>query len=119
MVQTATDPAPVVPPTPVNSEDVDAVKGKWGEDLNTAFQYEKYADGAGAWASDAPRYEWSEDYDPQSIAPRDESLEKQLFGDDNENSMGINFDKFIFDTDVEIDGVDTNRLMSGSSVPRG
>ena len=90
---TSTDP--LIPPTPVNSDDVDRVKGKWGEDLNTAFQYEKYADGGGTWASAAVRYEWSEESPGDAIAPRDEVLEKQLFGDDGEGNMGINFDKFV------------------------
>jgi hypothetical protein len=83
-------------PTPANPDDVERVKGKWGEDLNTAFQYEKYvgdrAEG-GHWASSAIRYEWDDQSDTEAIAPRDETLEKQLFGDENEGNMGINFDK--------------------------
>jgi hypothetical protein len=83
-------------PTPANPEDVERVKGKWGEDLNTAFQYEKYvgdrAEG-GHWASNAIRYEWDDQFEADAIAPRDEILEKQLFGDDSEGNMGINFDK--------------------------
>ena len=83
--------------TPANSEDVERVKGKWGEDLNTAFQYEKYigdrAESGGNWASSATRYEWDEKMETDVIAPRDEMLEKQLFGDEGEGNMGINFDK--------------------------
>src|SRR5271170_173935 len=75
---------PPVPP-PANPEDVERVKGKWGEELNTAFQYEKYVgdlrNSTGAWASGAVRYEWQEDFEADSIAPRDEALERQLFGD--------------------------------------
>ena len=86
-------------PTPVNREDVERVKGKWGEDLNTAFQYEKYvgnrAELGGNWASSAVRYEWDDQVETDAIAPRDEMLEKQLFGDDGEDNMGINFDKYI------------------------
>jgi hypothetical protein len=87
-----------------NPEDVERVKGKWGEELNTAFQYEKYnapqvpgggAMGGGQWASTAVRYEWADDLEADAIAPRDEDLEKDLFGDDHEANMGINFDKYI------------------------
>jgi hypothetical protein len=83
-------------PPPSNPEDVERVKGKWGEDLNTAFAYEKYnappASG-GAWAATATRYEWHDDYEADAIAPRDERLEKELFGADDEGNMGINFNK--------------------------
>jgi len=84
-----------------NPQDVERVKGKWGEELNTAFQYEKYTGptstgGGGQWAATAPRYEWSDELDAEdSIAPRDEKLEKDLFGDDGEANMGINFDKYV------------------------
>ena len=86
-----------------NPEDVERVKGKWGEELNTAFQYEKYnspqvpggAIGGGQWASTAARYEWGDDLEADAVAPRDEKLEKDLFGDDHEANMGINFDKHL------------------------
>src|ERR1700754_756456 len=83
-------------PTPASPEDVERVKGKWGEDLNTAFAYERYAEpsAGGSWASSAIRYEWQDDVDGDTIAPRDEMLEKQLFGDDGEGNMGINFGKY-------------------------
>ena len=84
-------------PASANPEDVERVKGKWGEDLNTAYKYEKYVGDRieiGGWASSAIRYEWQEDFDADAIAPRDENLEKQLFGDDGEGNMGINFDKY-------------------------
>jgi hypothetical protein len=84
---------------PANPEDVERVKGKWGEDLNTAFQYEKYvgdrAAGGEHWASNTPRYEWNDDLDADAIAPRDEKLEKILFGEHDEGNMGINFDKYV------------------------
>jgi len=84
---------------PANPEDVERVKGKWGEDLNTAFQYEKYvgdrAAGGEHWASNTPRYEWNDDFDADAIAPRDEKLEKILFGEHDEGNMGINFDKYV------------------------
>jgi hypothetical protein len=84
-------------PTSANPQDVERVKGKWGEDLNTAFQYEKYvgdrAEFGGNWASSAVRYEWDEQMETDAIAPRDEILEIQLFGDEGEGNMGINFDK--------------------------
>src|SRR5271168_3673468 len=78
-------------------EDVERVKGKWGEELNTAFQYDKYmgeSRATGGWASSAPRYEWQEEFEGEdAIAPRDSELEAQLFGDDTEGNMGINFNK--------------------------
>ena len=83
---------------PANPKDVERVKGKWGEDLNTAFQYEKYVGDRAAdgnWASNTPRYEWNEDLGTDAIAPRDEALEKILFGDHEEGNMGINFDKYV------------------------
>jgi hypothetical protein len=84
--------------TPANPEDVERVKGKWGEDLNTAFQYEKYVGDrveVGGWASSALRYEWQDEFETDGIGPQDENLEKQLFGDDGEGNMGINFDKYV------------------------
>lgn len=85
-----------------NPQDVERVKGKWGEELNTAFQYEKYtgqqpssAAGGAQWASTAARYEWQDDLEGDAIAPRDERLEKDLFGDDGDANMGINFAKFV------------------------
>jgi len=86
------------PSAPSNDENVERVKGKWGEDLNTAFQYEKYTGeqvhGVGDWASSAARYEWNDEFESGDIAPRDEKLERQLFGDENEGPMGINFNKY-------------------------
>ena len=78
-----------------NPDDVERVKNQWGEDLNTAFAYDKYVDcGTGAtWASSSLRYEWSEETDGDTVAPRDENLEKILFGDDGDGNMGINFGK--------------------------
>ena len=80
-----------------NPGDVERVKSQWGEDLNTAFAYDKYADrGTDAtWAASALRYEWSEETDADTVAPRDEALEKILFGDDGEGNMGINFSKYL------------------------
>ena len=84
---------------PTTEENQERVKGKWGEDLNTAFQYEKYTgeqvSGGGNWASSAARYEWNDQFETQDVAPRDEMLERQLFGDENEGPMGINFDKYL------------------------
>jgi hypothetical protein len=83
-----------------NPDDVERVKGKWGEELNTAFQYEKYTGqpsaGGAQWAATALRYEWQDDLETDDIAPRDERLEKDLFGDDSEANMGINFDKYVY-----------------------
>jgi hypothetical protein len=84
------------PPLPEpNPEDVERVKKNWGEDLNTAFPYEKYKTSSqgGEWASSAIRFEWQDDFE-DAVAPRDERLEKELFGDEGEGSSGINFDKY-------------------------
>lgn len=97
VVKTATgdpvyqQPAPLPEPTP---EDVERVRKNWGEDLNTAFQYEKYKGAAtgGEWASSAVRFEWQESFE-EAVAPRDEMLEKELFGEEDEANTGINFDK--------------------------
>lgn len=84
---------------PTTEENVERIKGKWGEDLNTAFQYEKYTGeqprGSGDWASSAARYEWNDGFETEDIAPRDELLERQLFGDENDGPMGINFNKYL------------------------
>ncbi len=32
-------------------------------------------------------------YDAEAVAPRDEALEKQLFGEEGDGNMGINFTK--------------------------
>jgi len=84
------------PPLPEpNPEDVERVKKNWGEDLNTAFQYEKYKvpSQGGEWASTAIRFEWQDDFE-DAIAPRDEELEKELFGEECEGNTGINFNKY-------------------------
>jgi hypothetical protein len=89
------DQKPIIPSSH-NKENQERVKGKWGDELNTAFQYEKYVGDKpsfGNWASSAARYEWQEQFDGEAIAPRDESLEKELFGDEGEGNMGINFAK--------------------------
>lgn len=47
------------------------------------------------WASSKRRYEWKSSYeDGDSIAPRDEELEKELFGEDSHVHTGLNFDKY-------------------------
>ena len=95
VLKTATgDPAyqqPAALPEP-SPEDVERVRKNWGEDLNTAFQYEKYKDSAtgGEWASSAVRFEWQESFE-EAVAPRDEMLEKELFGEESHIHSGINF----------------------------
>jgi hypothetical protein len=92
----AYDQKPTIISSEGKKENVERVKGKWGEDLNTAFPYDKYVGEraqVGPWASSAARYEWQDQFDAEAVAPRDEALEKQLFGDEGEGNMGINFVK--------------------------
>ncbi|KAI7899208.1 P-loop containing nucleoside triphosphate hydrolase protein [Cokeromyces recurvatus] len=46
------------------------------------------------WGSSKKRYEWKNEYLTQGFAPRDEELEKELFGIDNHVHSGINFSKY-------------------------
>ncbi|KAI9289284.1 hypothetical protein BC943DRAFT_376566 [Umbelopsis sp. AD052] len=47
------------------------------------------------WASSKKRYEWKPSSDDvNAIAPRDEDLEKELFGEDSHVHTGLNFDKY-------------------------
>lgn len=46
------------------------------------------------WASSKRRYEWKDSFEEDGIAPRDEELEKELFGEDNHVHTGLNFDKY-------------------------
>jgi hypothetical protein len=47
------------------------------------------------WASSRRRYEWKDSYnEDRGIAPRDEELEKELFGEENHVNTGLNFDKY-------------------------
>lgn len=45
------------------------------------------------WASSRRRYEWRDDFQ-DGMAPRDEALEKELFGEENHVHTGINFSKY-------------------------
>ncbi|CAG8778663.1 10429_t:CDS:2, partial [Racocetra persica] len=45
------------------------------------------------WAALRRRYEWNDSYD-EGVAPRDEQLEAELFGEDNHVHTGINFAKY-------------------------
>ncbi|KAJ5930512.1 DEAD/DEAH box RNA helicase [Penicillium verhagenii] len=48
----------------------------------TAFDYEKYAQKDFTdWAGGSARYEWQGEYEEDSLGPRNEELEKQLFDD--------------------------------------
>lgn len=47
------------------------------------------------WASSRRRYEWKDSYNEDGgIAPRDDELEKELFGEENHVNTGLNFDKY-------------------------
>lgn len=81
------------------------VVGDWTE--RQPFDYEVYTAerdpeaprGApiGQWAASGRRYEWKEEYG--DVAPRDEVLERMLFGEPGEEGenmgAGIQFDKFV------------------------
>jgi ATP-dependent RNA helicase DDX3X len=45
------------------------------------------------WAALKRRYEWDPSYN-DGVAPRDEDLEKELFGEENHVHTGINFSKY-------------------------
>ncbi|CAG8592402.1 19586_t:CDS:10, partial [Dentiscutata erythropus] len=45
------------------------------------------------WAALRRRYEWKDSYD-EDVAPKDEQLEAELFGEDNHVHTGINFAKY-------------------------
>lgn len=46
------------------------------------------------WGSSRRKYEWKEEYTQQGFAPRDEALEKELFGEENHVHSGLNFNKY-------------------------
>lgn len=80
------------------------VVGQWNE--REAFDYATYTaerdpeaprgQPTGQWAASGRRYEWKEEFG--DVAPRDEALERMLFGDPGEETenmgIGIQFDKF-------------------------
>jgi hypothetical protein len=45
------------------------------------------------WASSAPTYQWKEEYG--DLAPRDEDLERELFGPDALLRQGLDFSKLV------------------------
>lgn len=45
---------------------------------------------SGTWLAGAERYEWKEEYG--DVAPRDERLEKQLFGEEGDEPSGTGLD---------------------------
>lgn len=76
--------------------------GAWKE--REAFDYATYKDAprdedrprgepTGQWLASGRRYEWKEEYG--DVAPRDEELERMLFGDENDepSGTGLNFNK--------------------------
>lgn len=46
------------------------------------------------WGSSKKRYEWKDEYLQQGFAPRDEALEKDLFGEQSHVHTGLNFNKY-------------------------
>ncbi|GAA5817787.1 hypothetical protein MFLAVUS_011343 [Mucor flavus] len=46
------------------------------------------------WGSSKKRYEWKDEFTRSGIAPRDEALEKDLFGEATHVHTGLNFDKY-------------------------
>ncbi|KAG9302138.1 hypothetical protein G9A89_020572 [Geosiphon pyriformis] len=61
--------------------------GKWGPRENNTLDPNR------GWAAVRPRYEWDNSYE-DSIAPRNEALEHELFGEENHVNTGLNFDKY-------------------------
>jgi len=47
-----------------------------------------------AWASNAIKYEWKEEYG--DVGPEHKELEKMLFQDQNRMESGIEFDKYLY-----------------------
>ncbi|CAJ0837974.1 10874_t:CDS:10 [Entrophospora sp. SA101] len=69
------------------SNNDDKCAGKWGP------RHAPNPDPHRQWAAVRRRYEWNDSYD-DGVAPRDEELEKELFGEDNHVNTGINFEKY-------------------------
>lgn len=81
------------------------VVGEWNE--REAFDYATYTaerdpdaprgQPTGQWAASGRRYEWKEEFG--DVAPRDEALERMLFGDPGDETenmgIGIQFEKFV------------------------
>ncbi|CAG8601048.1 6512_t:CDS:10 [Acaulospora morrowiae] len=63
--------------------------GKWVQKQEQQTDSEKRQ-----WAALRRRYEWKDSYDETGIAPRDEDLENELFGEENHVHTGINFSKY-------------------------
>lgn len=91
-----------VPETVVVVDDCKETVGEWIPRL--AYNYETYTatrdpelprgEAFGQWAASGARYEWKEEYG--DVAPRDERLEKMLFGDDTTDEpsgAGLDFSK--------------------------
>jgi ATP-dependent RNA helicase DDX3X len=89
---------------PVGGGDPDAEKNTVGNWVpRQAYDYEIYTatrdpglprgEPSGQWAASGARYEWKEEYG--DVAPRDERLEKMLFGEetDEPSGAGIDFSK--------------------------
>ncbi|CAG8493150.1 2869_t:CDS:10 [Ambispora leptoticha] len=62
------------------------------------------------WAAVRRRYEWNESYD-EGIAPKDEELEHELFGEENHVLTGHNFSKYE-DIKVTVKGSDIKPVES-------
>nr|CAG8523454.1 8904_t:CDS:10 [Entrophospora candida] len=69
------------------STDDDQCAGQWGP------RSEPTLDPNRQWAAVRRRYEWHESYN-ETIAPKDEELEKELFDEENHIHTGINFSKY-------------------------
>ncbi|RHZ44807.1 hypothetical protein Glove_709g44 [Diversispora epigaea] len=69
------------------NKDTEKRAGQWGprQAQNTDLNRQ--------WAALRRRYEWNDSYD-DGIAPKDEALEKELFGEENHINTGINFKKY-------------------------
>ncbi|CAG8618920.1 13160_t:CDS:10 [Acaulospora morrowiae] len=72
-----------------NNKEKRAGAGKWVQRPDQQADLEKRQ-----WAALRRRYEWKDSYDENGVAPRDEDLENELFGEENHVHTGINFAKY-------------------------
>lgn len=104
-----TDVTNTMSTTAIRVGNTDALKrvrdAQWAEPQK--FNYESYnadtreqreaveaKDDVPAWAANATKYEWSEEYG--EVGPAHPQLEQQLFGDENQVRQGDDFEKWVF-----------------------
>jgi ATP-dependent RNA helicase DDX3X len=95
MADTAVDNVPELKPADADGKDT---VGNWIP--RQAYDYEAYTatrdpelprgEPYGQWAASGARYEWKDEYG--DVAPRDERLERMLFGDEDDEPSGAGID---------------------------